>query len=163
MLVVIPLILEFYYSYLPRDVRIVQIGGISLGTALIVLFIFSRINISRKMKRDAEEGRLRNGILVLKDILIIKEDKICHIFPREDILQIRSGWIFYSEGPDQRGVFIEYQESAREEEKEFSIDGEYCFYLEADQVANFLSDWLETGFLWRTGIIRELQPVPRKK
>lgn len=139
-MVVIPFITSYYFESFPEDTFTINFFGVCLGITLLLLFILFRINAHKRKNKKAETGEIREGLFINKEMLMYKKGKLCQVFPRRSITEIRTGWILNPDGADDRGIKITF-----DDDKEFEFAEEYFNGLDTEKLLKPLNNWLKDG------------------
>ena len=139
-LIVLPVIISLYYDLIPPETILVKIIGISLSITLLILFIQFRINAHKTINQKAEQGALREGLFMLKELMVYKKRNQCKLIYRNSIREIRIGWVLNPDGADERGVIISYFDST-----DFEFVEEYFNEITSEKMVTNLLKWVKSG------------------
>ncbi len=107
-----------------------------------ILVIYWRYSLNIKFIKNIKERKYRCGVFILRDELIVREDgwPICHIIPKNCIVQIEHCSIWTSDSSEDAGISITVTPGEGTERGEIVILGQF-FSVSGELVLDYIRKW----------------------
>jgi hypothetical protein len=146
----VPLMYEYSSTLFPKEID----AGPYLGFFLMILSFLFALSMFRLIKKRLNAGKIRYGIFLLPNYMVIRDGNGYHIFPQKHMIEVIVAYGSTSKGTTYKNLGFKYYDQNNEENLYFFPDDNYGI-KKRQAIIDFVNHWIATGE-FKKGVITGL-------